>query len=53
MPPAPPAKSHLVVGFLGKIQTMKSVAKEDLDLPMKGKGSLSSSSPLFGILEII
>lgn len=32
---------------------MKSLAEEDLDLPMKEKGSLSSSSPLFGILEVV
>lgn len=53
--PSPPAKSRLVMGFLGKIQTqgtVKSLAKEDLVFPMKEKGSLSISSPFFGILEV-
>jgi len=41
-PPLPPAKSCLVMGFLGKIQTqgnVKSLAKEDLIFPVKEKGS--------------
>lgn len=50
-------KSHLVVGFLGKVQiqgTVKSLSKEDLVFPIKekGKGSSSSSSPFFRTLEV-
>lgn len=45
----PPAKSHLVVGFLG---TVKCLIKGDLIFPMKENGSLSSSSAFFGILEV-
>ena len=55
LPPLPLAKSQLVMGFLGKIQTqgtVKSLANEDLVFPLKEKDSLSSSSPLFGVLEV-
>lgn len=53
--PLLPAKSCLVMGFLGKLQTqgtVKSSGNEDLVFPMKQKASLSSSSPFFGILEV-